>query len=109
MNFNNRGLNDIPCQTDLAADAWEEICAYEEAKRERIDEIVDNCINNDRDWHVIMPDIFETEKIESVVSDIITKKSTADDLFSKLTEIIEDIVKEDFGYYDRNISGESVK
>ncbi len=108
MKFTNQFSNATPCQSDVAADAWEKLCAYDEARRERINEIVGNCIENDSDWQVIMPDIFETDEIEGVVKDIIVNKSTTNDLFNKLIEIIDDVVEEDFEYYDRNISGDSL-
>jgi hypothetical protein len=108
MKFTNQFSNTTPCQSDVAADAWEDLCAYDEAKRERIDEIVGHCIDNKDDWDIVLPDIFETDEIESLLAYVISQKTDSKGLFNKLVEIIHYIVEEDFEYYDRNITGDSL-
>jgi len=108
MKFTNQFSNTTPCQSDVAADAWEELCAYDEAKRERIDEIVGHCIDSKDDWSLVLPDVIEHDDIEPLLFAVVGKKARSDDLFNMLVGIISNIVEEDFEYYDRNITGDSL-
>jgi len=108
MKFTNQFSNTTPCQSDVAADAWEELCAYDEAKRERIEEIVGHCLDNKDDWNFVLPDIIEDDDIEILLLAIVGQKASSEHLFSLLVVIINNLVEEDFDYYDRNITGDSL-
>ena len=46
--------------------------------------------------------------VQTCALPIFGKKARSDDLFNMLVGIISNIVEEDFEYYDRNITGDSL-
>lgn len=111
MKFTNQFSNATPCQSDVAADAWEELCAYDDIVKERKGEIVSNCLECSDDWAIMVAELEQHCDIAFIldaVRDHSLGTEKANVSKALITEM-EDIVEKDFDYFDRNISGESVE
>ena len=106
MKFTNQFSNTTPCQSDVAADAWEELCDMQSRKEDRIDDIIERCFDNMDDWDIMLDNIIEDGDVALILS--LIRKGYTKNIQEELKKIIADLVEEDFEYYDRNITGDSL-
>jgi len=63
MKFTNQFSNTTPCQSDVAADAWERLEQQAEAEQAHRERMADSAMDYDPHWAVLVDELLEDERL----------------------------------------------